>query len=86
MAVTHEINAGFAGVGKLFDPFLRFYLNRRFERDLEDHANIEFTKLAEILSESIKEKWFRRLDLTRRVMEPTKVQVLSERGLVGQTE
>lgn len=50
VAITHMIKAGFAGIGRLFDPFLRLYCTRRFEKDLEEHAHIEFNKLARILS------------------------------------
>ena len=50
VVVVHTIKAGFAGFGKLLDPILRLYLTGGFERDLEQHARIEFTKLAEILA------------------------------------
>ncbi len=50
VVIAHTIKAGFAGIGRLLDPFLRLYLARGFEKDLEEHAHIEFTKLAEILS------------------------------------
>ena len=50
VVITHTIKAGFAGIGRLLDPFLRLYLNKGFEKDLEEHAYIEFAKLAEILS------------------------------------
>ena len=50
VVITHTIKAGFAGVGRLFDPFLRLFLTKDFEQDMEEHAQIEFTKLAEILS------------------------------------
>jgi len=53
VVITHMIKAGFTGIGRLFDPFLRLYFTRRFEKDLEEHARIEFTKLAEILSENL---------------------------------
>jgi len=50
VVITHAIKAGFAGVGRLLDPLLRLYLTKGFEKDLEEHAHIEFPKLAEILS------------------------------------
>jgi len=49
VVITHTIKAGFAGIGRLLDPFLRLYLNKGFEQDLEQHAHIEFARLAEIL-------------------------------------
>jgi hypothetical protein len=50
VVITHTIRAGFTGLGKLLDPLLRLYLTRGFEKDLEEHAHLEFPKLAEILS------------------------------------
>jgi hypothetical protein len=49
VVITHTIRAGFMGIGKLLDPFLKLYLTKGFEKDLEEHAHIEFPKLAEIL-------------------------------------
>ena len=48
--IVHTLNAGFSGVGKIFDPLLRIFISRNFERDLELHAKTEFPKLAEILT------------------------------------
>ena len=48
--ITHTIKVGFGKIGKLLDPFLRLYFTKGFEKDLEEHAQIEFTKLAGILS------------------------------------
>lgn len=48
--IIHTIKAGFERVGKVLDPFLKLHLNQSFEKDLEEHAHIEFNKLAEILS------------------------------------
>ena len=50
VVITHTIKAGFAGVGRLLDPFLRLYFAKGFEKEMEEHAHIEFAKLAEILS------------------------------------
>lgn len=50
VVITHTMKVGFGGIGRLLDPFLRLNLTRGFEKDLEEHAHIEFTKLAEILS------------------------------------
>ena len=48
--VIHSLNAGFSGVGKVLDPFLRIHLSRNFEKDLELHAKTEFPKLAALLA------------------------------------
>ena len=48
--IVHTLNAGFSGVGKIFDPLLRIFISRNFERDLELHAKMEFPKLAETLT------------------------------------
>ena len=48
--ITHTMKAGFSGIGKVFDPLLRLYFTADFEKELEEHAHFEFTKLAEILS------------------------------------
>ncbi len=50
LTITHTMKAGFAGAGSLFDPFLRLFLTKEFEKDLEEHARIEFNKLSDILS------------------------------------
>lgn len=48
--ITHTLEAGFRKVGKLIDPLLRLYFSKEFENDLQEHAQIEFTRLAEILA------------------------------------
>lgn len=50
VVIAHTLKVGFGGIGRLLDPFLRLYLTSGFEKDLEKHAHIEFTKLAEVLS------------------------------------
>ena len=47
--IIHTIKAGFERAGRLLDPFFRLYLNQSFEKDLEEHAHIEFNKLTDIL-------------------------------------
>jgi hypothetical protein len=48
--ITHTVKAGFSGIGRILDPFLRLYFTTDFEKELDEHAHIEFTKLAKILS------------------------------------
>jgi hypothetical protein len=50
VVIAHTLKVGFGGIGKLLDPLLRLYLTKGFEKDLEKHAHIEFTKLSESLS------------------------------------
>ena len=50
VVVAHTLKVGLAGIGRLMDPFIKLYLNKGFENDLEEHAHIEFTKLEEILT------------------------------------
>ena len=44
--ISHTLKAGFSGIGKIFDPLLRIYLSKEFEQELNEHAHIEFAKLA----------------------------------------
>lgn len=44
--ISHTLQAGFSGAGKIFDPLIRIYLSKEFEKELNKHAHIEFTKLA----------------------------------------
>ena len=49
VTITHELAVGFTGVGRILDPLLRVFLPKSFERELAEHARIEFQKLATIL-------------------------------------
>ena len=48
--VMHTLTAGFRGIGRALDPFLRMHLSRDFERTMNEHAQTEFVKLKDILS------------------------------------
>ena len=50
VTITHTLKAGFKGIGTILDPLLRLYLSSKFQQDLEDHANYEFNRLADILN------------------------------------
>ena len=52
LLITHTLKVGFTNIGKIFDPFIRIYLNKAFQDALEKHCRIEFPKLAEYLSVS----------------------------------
>lgn len=47
--ITHTIQAGFAGIGRIFDPLLRLYFSKRFVRAMDEHVRTEFPKLAALL-------------------------------------
>jgi hypothetical protein len=47
--IIHIVSAGFHGAGKIFDPLIRLYLNKDFNRKLITHTHEEFPKLAEML-------------------------------------
>ncbi len=48
--IVHIVEAGFNGIGKIFDPLIRLYLSDEYEANLNAHAQEEFPKLAEMLS------------------------------------
>lgn len=48
--IRHTLAAGFDGPGRILDPLLRLYLSRGFERDLDEHARLEFGKLGAMLA------------------------------------
>lgn len=50
VVITHTVKAGFEGGGKILDPLLRLYFTAAFITALNQHAQIEFPKLAESLS------------------------------------
>lgn len=48
--IIHSVSIGFKSIGGILDPILRLYFSQEFEKELEEHARIEFTKLAEMLA------------------------------------
>jgi hypothetical protein len=48
--IVHTLTIGFRGIGKIFDSILRLYCSSEFQKELEDHAQTEFHKLANLLS------------------------------------
>ncbi len=49
VTLTHTISAGFKGVGKILDPSLRLYFSNEFSEAMDEHAQIEFPKLRDLL-------------------------------------
>ena len=50
--VSHTIQAGFAGLGRAFDPALRLYFSSTFRDEVDRHVKTEFAKLGELLAET----------------------------------
>lgn len=51
VTLTHTVSAGYRGVGRPLDVLLRRYLSRKFERQMAEHAYIEFNRLRDLLQE-----------------------------------
>lgn len=49
VAITHTIEAGFKGPGRLLDPLLRLYFTRKFAAAMGDHVKTEFPLLRDRL-------------------------------------
>lgn len=49
LQLTHTIEAGFNGIGRVLDPLLRLYLSRQFAEALDEHVRIELPKLRDFL-------------------------------------
>jgi hypothetical protein len=49
LQLTHTVEAGFNGIGRVFDPLLRLYFSRRFAKALDEHVRTEFPKLRDML-------------------------------------
>jgi hypothetical protein len=48
--LIHTLKAGLPDIGRLLDRLLRLFFTKQFEKDMDEHAHIEFRKLAAILS------------------------------------
>lgn len=51
VVLTHTVRAGFPGVGRVFDPLLRLFLDEPFARAMDEHAKTEFTRLGALLQQ-----------------------------------
>jgi hypothetical protein len=49
VAISHVVEAGFRGSGRMFDPLLRVWLTRDFSDALDEHVRTEFPKLRDLL-------------------------------------
>ena len=50
--VTHSLQFGYGGIGRIFDPLIRRLVSSGFSADMEEHVRTEFRKLATMLRES----------------------------------
>jgi hypothetical protein len=50
VALTHEIQAGFDGPGRVLDPLFRLYFSERFAAAMDEHAHTEFPMLRDLLA------------------------------------
>ena len=48
--ISHTIKAGFDGIGKILDPFIKMFFTREFEKAMDEHARVEFPKLRDMLT------------------------------------
>lgn len=53
--ITHSLTVGFNNWGLGLDPFIKIFFSKQFKRELEEHAKIEFNKLAKMLSPMTKQ-------------------------------
>ena len=49
VTLTHTIQAGFEGIGRLLDPLFRLYFSDEFAQAMDEHAQTEFPMLGELL-------------------------------------
>ena len=47
--LIHKLSIGFAGIGRYLDPLIKLLIPKDFERDLNEHAWTEFSKLTKII-------------------------------------
>jgi hypothetical protein len=70
VAITHTIEAGFRGLGRLLDPLLRLYLSHNFERAMDEHVRTEFPRLRDLLRQADHDALARRQADQSRVADP----------------
>jgi hypothetical protein len=51
VTITHTIEAGYDGIGRILDPLLRLYLTPAFVEALDEHARTEFPLFRDRLEE-----------------------------------
>lgn len=48
--IIHVLTAGYKGIGSLLDPILRLFLSKKFEKEMDEHAQAEFVMLRDMLT------------------------------------
>ena len=49
VAITHTIQAGFQGIGRVLDPLFRLFFSTEFGRQMDEHVRTEFPRLRDLL-------------------------------------
>lgn len=49
VTITHTVEAGFGGIGRVLDPLLRLWFTRAFAAALDAHVREEFPRLRDLL-------------------------------------
>ena len=53
VTITHTLQAGFRGIGRLLDPLLRIYFSEEFKKAMDEHARTEFPMLRKLLGRQL---------------------------------
>jgi len=53
MTITHTIQAGFRGLGRILDLVFRIYFSAGFERAMDEHVKAEFPMLRDMLGTTV---------------------------------
>jgi hypothetical protein len=53
VTITHTLQVGFRGIGRILDPFFRLYFSNAFEGAMDEHARTEFPMLREVLGNQL---------------------------------
>ena len=48
--ISHTIQAGYEGPGRIFDPFFRIFFNKEFIYSMDEHVRTEFPMLKKMLN------------------------------------
>lgn len=53
VTITHTVQAGWSGLGRLLDPVLRLFLSKGFAEALDQHVREEFPRLRYLLRRTV---------------------------------
>mgnify|MGYP000148777179 CR=1 FL=1 len=57
VTLTHTLQTGFGGIGRILDPLLRLYFSDEFARAMDEHAQAEFPMLGNLLHNRLDKSW-----------------------------